>query len=96
LCWSRPTGLCQSELLGLRWRRVGWEARRIRVRSAFVRGEHSGEGKSDLSTRRSVPMADLVVAALKAWSERTPYRAPHDLVFAHPETGRPVDRTKLS
>jgi integrase len=93
---AAATGLRQSELLGLRWRDVDWEAQRIRVRNAFVRGEHSGEGKSDLSTRRSVPMADLVVAALKAWSERTPYRAPDDLVFGHPETGRPVDRSKLS
>jgi SulP family sulfate permease len=29
---------------------------RVRVRNAFVCGEHSSEGKSDLSTRRSVPM----------------------------------------
>jgi integrase len=93
---AAATGLRQSELLGLRWRDVDWDAQRIRVRNTFVRGEHSGEGKSDLSTRRSVPMADLVVAALKAWSERTPYRAPDDLVFAHPQTGRPVDRSKLS
>ncbi|MCW2986839.1 MAG: Phage integrase [Conexibacter sp.] len=93
---AAATGLRQSELLGLRWRDVDWEVQRIRVRNAFVRGEHSGEGTSHLSTRRSVPMADLVVAALKAWSERTPYCAPDDLVFAHPQTGRPVDRSKLS
>ena len=36
---------------------VDMTAQRIRVRNAWVRGEHSGEGKSDLSTRRSVPMA---------------------------------------
>jgi hypothetical protein len=54
------TGLRQSELLGLRWRDVDWTVQRIRVRNAFVRGEHSGEGKSDLSTRRSVPMADFL------------------------------------
>ena len=52
------TGLRQSELLGLRWRDVDWTAQRIRVSNTFVRGEHSAEGKSDLSTRRSVPMAD--------------------------------------
>jgi integrase len=51
------TGLRQSELLGLRWRDVDWTAQRIRVRNARVRGEHPAEGKSDLSTRRSVPMA---------------------------------------
>ncbi len=90
------TGLRQSELLGLRWRDVDWKAQRIRVRNAFVRGEHSGEGKSDLSTRRSVPMADLVAETLRGWRERTEYSSPDDLVFAHPQTGRPVDRSKIS
>lgn len=90
------TGLRQSELLGLRWRDVDWHAQRIRVRNTFVRGEHSGEGKSDLSTRRSVPMADVVAEALRHWLDRTNYSAPDDLVFAHPQTGRPVDRSKVS
>jgi integrase len=90
------TGLRQSELLGLRWRDVDWQAQRIRVRNTFVRGEHSGEGKSDLSTRRSVPMADVVAEALRHWLDRTNYSAPDDLVFAHPQTGRPVDRSKIS
>src|ERR1700694_3762195 len=49
------TDLRQGELLGLRWRDVDWSVQRIRVRNTFVRGEHSAEGKSDLSTRRSVP-----------------------------------------
>jgi integrase len=93
---AAATGLRQSELLGLRWRHVDWVAQRIRVRNAYVRGEHSGEGKSDLSTRRSVPMADIVVVALKLWSDRTAYGAPDDLVFAHPQSGRPLDRTKVT
>ena len=90
------TGLRQSELLGLRWRDVDWTAQRIRVRNAWVRGEHSAEGKSDLSTRRSVPMADRLARDLDRWSQRTLYRADDDLVFAHPQSGRPLDRTKLS
>jgi integrase len=45
------TGLRQSELLGIRWRDIDVTASRVRVRNAFVRGEHSSEGKSDLSTR---------------------------------------------
>ena len=49
------TGLRQSELRGLRWRDIDWASQRIRVRNTFVRGEHSSDGKSDLSTRRSVP-----------------------------------------
>src|SRR5664280_1306963 len=90
------TGLRQSELLGLRWRDVDWAAQRIRVRNTFVRGEHSTDGKSDLSTRRSVPMADHLAGELDRWSKRTEYRGDTDLVFAHPQTGSPLDRSKVS
>ena len=90
------TGLRQSELLGLRWRDVDWTAQRIRVRNTFVRGEHSTDGKSDLSTRRSVPMASRLARELDRWSQRTEYRADDHLVFAHPQTGNPLDRTKVT
>jgi integrase len=90
------TGLRQSELIGLRWRDVDWSDQRIRVRNAFARGEHSSKGKSDLSTRRSVPMADRVVAELDRWSQRSVFTAELDLVFAHPQTGKPLDRTKVT
>lgn len=90
------TGLRQSELLGLRWRDVDWTAQRIRVRNTFVRGEHSTEGKSDLSTRRSVPMADRLAGELDRWSRRTAYAGDDDLVFAHPEKGTPLDRSKAT
>jgi integrase len=90
------TGIRQSELLGLRWRDVDWSAQRIRVRNAYTRGEHSSKGKSDLSTRRSVPMADRVVAALDGWSQRSEYTGQNELVFAHPQTGNPLDRSKVT
>jgi integrase len=90
------TGLRQSELLGLRWRDVDWIAQRIRVRNTYVRGEHSGDGKSDLSTKRSVPMADRLARELDRWSRRTAYRADSELVFGHPETGNPLDRSKVT
>jgi integrase len=90
------TGLRQSELLGLRWRDVDWVAQRIRVRNTFVRGEHSTDGKSDLSTRRSVPMADRLAGELDRWSQRAEYRGEGDLVFAHPQTGSPLDRSKAT
>lgn len=90
------TGLRQSELLGLRWRDVDWNAQRIRVRNAFVRGEHSSEGKSDRSTSRSVPMATRLARELDHWSRRTLFNADGDLVFAHPETGNPLDRSKVT
>jgi len=90
------TGLRQSELLGLRWRDIDWTAQRIRVRNAFVRGEHSAEGKSDLSTRRSVPLADRLAGELARWFTRTPYNTEDDLVFAHPQTGNPIDRSEVT
>jgi integrase len=90
------TGLRQSELLGLRWRDVDWAAQRIRVRNTFVRGEHSAHGKSDLSTRRSVPIATRLARELDRWSRRTEYRGDDELVFAHPQTGHPLDRTKVT
>jgi len=93
---AATTGLRQSELLGLRWRDVDWTAQRVRVRNAFVRREHSGEGKSDLSTRRSVPLTDRLVAALDQWSRRTAFADENQLVFAHPHTGNPLDRSKVT
>jgi integrase len=90
------TGLRQSELIGLRWRDVDWAAQRIRVRNTFVDGEHSSVGKSDLSTRRSVPLADRLAGELDRWSQRTIYGRDDDLVFAHPQLGRPLDGSKVS
>ncbi len=74
------TGLRQSELLGMRWRDLDMHAQRIRVRNAWVRNEHSGEGKSDLSTSRSVPMTDRLTTELKKWRLRTLYGDDEDLV----------------
>ena len=90
------TGLRQSELLGLRWRDVDMRAQGVRVRNAWVRYEHSGEGKSDLSTKRSVPMTDRLTGELRAWRLRTVYSDDEDLVFGHPDLGVPLDRTKVT
>lgn len=90
------SGLPQSELLGLRWRDVDWTARRLRVRNTYVRGEHFGDGKSDLSTSRSVPLARRLAGELDRWSQRTGYGGDDELVFAHPETGNPLDRSKVT
>jgi integrase len=66
------------------------------VRNAYVLGEHATAGKSDLSTRRSVPLADRLLAELDRWSQRTVFSDDDDLVFAHPQTGRSLDGTKVS
>ncbi len=87
------TGMRQGELFALRWRDVDWSARRIRVRRNYVRGEF-GTPKSKRSSR-SVPLASRVATELELLSRDSQYKSDDDLVFAHPETGRPIDRSKL-
>ncbi len=88
------TGLRQGELLGLRWRDVDFNARRVRVVSPYVRGEFA-DPKSE-GSGRSVPMATLVAKELAELRLRSFYSADDELVFAHPETGNPMDRSKLT
>ncbi len=87
------TGLRQGELRGLRWRDVDFDARKVRVVTTFVRGEFA-EPKS-VGSARSVPMAERVSDALAELRERSPYSHDGDLVFCHPESGRPLDSSKL-
>jgi integrase len=87
------TGLRQGELLGLRWRDVDFGARRVRVVAPYVRGEFNDPKSED--SGRSVPMADRVADSLATLREQSPYNADSELVFAHPESGRPLDRSKL-
>ena len=58
-----------------------------------MRGEF-GTPKSQRSAR-SVPLADRVSAALDAHHKQPFYGRDEHLVFAHPERGRPLDRSKL-
>jgi integrase len=88
------TGLRQGELLGLRWRDVDATARKVRVVSPYVRGEF-GDPKSE-GSGRSVPLADRVAQELQKLRDRSVYDADGDLVFCHPESGGPLDRSKLT
>jgi integrase len=88
------TGLRQGELIGLRWRDVDLSARRVRVVSPFVRGEF-GNPKSE-GSGRSVPLADRVANELAEHRRRSAYATDDALVFCHPETGQPLDRSKLT
>ena len=87
------TGLRQGELLGLRWRDVDLTARKVRVVSPYVRGEFN-DPKSE-GSGRSVPLARRVADALAALRDRSVYAHDSDLVFCHPESGKPLDRSKL-
>lgn len=87
------TGLRQGEALALRWRDVDFQARRIRVVQNYVRGEFNTPKSEDSS--RSIPMATRVAEALLDLHERTDFSGPDQLVFCHPSTGNPLDRSKL-
>jgi integrase len=87
------TGMRQGELLALRWRDIDWPARRVRVRRSFVRGEF-GTPKSKRSSR-SVPLADRLAGELDLLHKETHFGSDEDLVFAHPHTGKPIDRSRL-
>jgi integrase len=87
------TGMRQGELLALRWRDIDWPAQRVRIRRSFVRGEF-GAPKSKRSSR-SVPLADRLAGQLDLLHRDTAYARDDDLVFAHPHTGKPIDRSRL-
>ena len=88
------TGLRQGELIGLRWRDVDFDARKVRVVSPYVRGEFNDPKSED--SGRSVPLAQRVSDVLAALREQSLYPGDADLVFCHPETGHPLDRSKLT
>ena len=87
------TGLRQGELLALRWHDVDFKASRIRVVQNYVRGEFN-DPKSEESSR-SVPMSSKVGRALADLQKSSKFAKPGDLVFCHPDTGNPIDRSKL-
>jgi integrase len=87
------TGLRQGELIGLRWRDIDFDARKVRVVSPYVRGEFNDPKSED--SGRSVPMAKRVADALTDLRARSLYSADDHLVFGHAETGHPLDRSKL-
>ena len=79
------SGLRQSELLGLRWRDIDCPRR------AFGRWQvRSLDASLGADGRRSR------ARELDRWSRRTVYNKDDDRVFAHPWTGSPLDRTKVT
>ena len=90
------TGLRQGELIALPWLDIDWLARRIRVADNFPRGRVDERDSPKSHEGRSVPMADRVAAGLERHFQRTQFRADTDLVFCHPETGKPLDPSKIA
>lgn len=87
------SGLRQGELVALRWTDVDWRASRIRVRRNYTR-QRFGTPKSRRSSR-SVPMIERVARELNRHYRASAFQGEGDLVFAHPQTGHPLDASKL-
>ncbi len=77
------TGLRQGELLGLRWRQIDWGAVRVRVE------------KTKSRKLRSVPLPERAARELERHFQRSAYQGDDDLVFAHPELGSRLDRSRV-
>jgi len=82
----------KAKLLALRWSDVDWSRGEYGCAATFVRGEYSTP-KSKRSSR-AVPLADRVAGQLDHLHQASDYRDDDDLVFAHPHTGKPIDRFK--
>ena len=87
------TGMRLGELRALRWQDIDYGAMKVRVRYSFVRGE-MGAPKSRRSSR-AIPVASRLVDELENHHRTTVWNQEADLVFAHPHTGRPLDRVRL-
>lgn len=87
------SGLRLGELLALRWEDLDFGAMKIRVRWSFVRGKMDSP-KSQCSIR-AVPLATRLVDELERHHRGSVWNQDGDLVFAHPHTGRPLDRVRL-
>src|SRR5712691_3651399 len=88
------TGMRRGEVIAIRWQDIDWNARLIRVRRNFTRGEF-GTPKSRRSSR-AVPLAGRLADELRAHLERTPFKRESDLVFAHPVTGNVLEPSRVT
>jgi integrase len=73
------TGLRASELRGLRWADLDFDARTLHVRQRADRFNEIGRPKSEAG-ERSIPLPPIVVAELRAWQQLCP-KSEAGLVF---------------
>ena len=76
------TGLRMSELFGLKWKDVDFDANEISVVRSIVM-QVIGPCKTE-SSQKPIPLDPYLAEALRAWLEHVRYNRPEDWVFANP------------
>lgn len=76
------TGLRMSELFGLKWKDVDFDANEISVVRSIVM-QVTGPCKTE-SSQKPIPLDPYLAEALRAWLEHVRYNKPEDWVFANP------------
>jgi len=79
---AATTGLRVSELLGLKWQDIDFDALEIHLGRAIVDGE-IGDMKTEVS-RKPLALDSALAVVLGNWRARTPYNRGEDWVFASP------------
>lgn len=88
------TALRRGELLALRWGDVDWTEGRLRVTAAYVRGRFTSP--KSRASRRVVELGIRTRELLTEHRLSSAYGESGELVFCHPETGGPLDPSRLS
>lgn len=88
------TAMRRGELLALRWRDVSLLDGLIQVRQAWVRSRFTTP--KSRASRRTLEMGQRTIDLLGEHLRASTFQGDDDLVFCHPETGRPLDPSKLS
>src|SRR5271165_3889907 len=76
------TGLRMSELFGLKWKDVDFEANEISVVRSIVM-QVTGPCKTEAS-QKPIPLDPCLAEALRAWRQQVRYNRPEDWIFASP------------
>jgi integrase len=88
------TAMRRGELLGLRWRDVQLLEGLVQVREAFVRGRFTTP--KSRASRRLVELGSRTQELLTEHWQTSAHTGDDDLVFGHPDTGGPLDPSRLS
>jgi integrase len=81
---AAASALPRSEMRGLKWEDLDFEARWVNLRRGLVR-KHETKMKTKAS-RKGVPMAPELAELLTRWRQETPYPSETSWVFASPFT----------